>query len=83
MGHNRYWAVDNIYAKQNGGGYDFVMEKKGEDQNFKDFSWPSEQVCQPTTLVSVESLICRTRAVEPTTPYTPDRANTPSRPSPL
>ena len=29
MGHNRYWAVDNIYARQNGGSYDFVMKKKG------------------------------------------------------
>ena len=25
--HNRYWATDNIYAKQNGGDYDFIVEK--------------------------------------------------------
>jgi hypothetical protein len=24
--HNRYWATDNIYAKQNGGKYDFIIE---------------------------------------------------------
>ncbi|CAK0821955.1 unnamed protein product [Prorocentrum cordatum] len=43
MGHNRYWAVDNVYAKQNGGDYDFVVEKKGEGQGFQDFAWPTEQ----------------------------------------
>lgn len=25
--HNRYWATDNIYAKQNGGTYDFIVEQ--------------------------------------------------------
>eukprot|EP00966_Prymnesium_polylepis_P084938 1966463-Prymnesium_polylepis.1 len=43
MGHNRYWAVDNVYAKSNGGQYDFVVEKKGEGLHYKDFAWPSEQ----------------------------------------
>ena len=26
--HNRYWATDNIYAKQNGGEYEFIVEDK-------------------------------------------------------
>lgn len=26
QGHNRYWAVDNVYATQNGGDWDFVIE---------------------------------------------------------
>lgn len=43
MGHNRYWAVDNVYAAQNGGQYDFVIEKKGEGLRFADKSWPTEQ----------------------------------------
>ena len=24
--HNRWWAPDNVYAKQNGGDYDFIIE---------------------------------------------------------
>lgn len=43
MGHNRYWAIDNIYATQNGGQYDFVIEKSGEGPGFKNFGWPTEQ----------------------------------------
>jgi hypothetical protein len=47
MGHNRYWAVDNVYCSQNGGGYDFVVEKKGDptdkEKRFKNFAWPTEQ----------------------------------------
>ena len=31
MGHNRFWAVDNVYCTQNGGDYDFVVEKKGDE----------------------------------------------------
>jgi hypothetical protein len=27
--HNRYWASDNVYAKQNNGSYDFIMDPKG------------------------------------------------------
>ena len=37
MGHNRYWAIDNVYATQNGGQYDFVIEKTGEGEGFKNF----------------------------------------------
>jgi hypothetical protein len=47
MGHNRYWAIDNVYASQNGGEYDFVVEKKGDPSDkqgrFKNFAWPTEQ----------------------------------------
>eukprot|EP00656_Telonema_subtile_P056933 TRINITY_DN9247_c0_g5_i1.p1 TRINITY_DN9247_c0_g5~~TRINITY_DN9247_c0_g5_i1.p1 ORF type:complete len:792 (-),score=169.10 TRINITY_DN9247_c0_g5_i1:182-2557(-) len=43
MGHNRYWAVDNVYAKQNGGQYEFVVEKKGDGAGFNDYAWPTEQ----------------------------------------
>ena len=43
MGHNRYWAVDNLYATANGGTYDFVIEKKGEGKDFSNFAWPTEQ----------------------------------------
>ena len=43
MGHNRYWAVDNVYAAANGGDYDFVIEKKGQGQGYMDFAWPTEQ----------------------------------------
>lgn len=25
--HNRWWAPDNVYAKQNGGDYDFIIEE--------------------------------------------------------
>jgi hypothetical protein len=42
MGHNRFWAIDNVYAKQNGGQYDFVIEKSGVDGG-RDYAWPSEQ----------------------------------------
>ena len=24
--HNRWWAPDNVYARQNGGEYDFIIE---------------------------------------------------------
>ena len=27
--HNRWWAPDNVYAKQNGGEYDFIIEPEG------------------------------------------------------
>jgi hypothetical protein len=27
VGHNRYWASDTTYAKQNGGEYDFIIER--------------------------------------------------------
>ena len=43
MGHNRYWAVDNIYATANGGNYDFVIEKKGAGKDYTNFAWPTEQ----------------------------------------
>ena len=47
MGHNRFWAIDNKYARQNGGGYDFVVEKKGEAQPGgsagRNYAWPEEQ----------------------------------------
>ena len=43
MAHNRYWAVDNVYAKQNGGGYDFVVERQGEGAHYRDYAWPTEQ----------------------------------------
>ena len=26
MAHNRYWATDNVYATQNGGSYNFIVE---------------------------------------------------------
>ena len=42
MGHNRFWAVDNAYATQNGGQYDFVVEMKGVDGG-RDYAWPTEQ----------------------------------------
>ena len=42
MGHNRFWAVDNVYASQNGGGYEFVVEKKG-DEDGRNYAWPMEQ----------------------------------------
>ncbi|XP_061187986.1 uncharacterized protein LOC133196052 [Saccostrea echinata] len=35
--HNRYWSKDTTYAKQNGGHYDFIVEKSGAlpiDQKF-------------------------------------------------
>jgi len=28
IAHNRYWAPKNVYAKQNGGMYDFIVESK-------------------------------------------------------
>ena len=43
MGHNRFWAVDNVYCKQNGGDYDFVVEKRGDAPDFNNFAWPTEQ----------------------------------------
>ena len=30
-------------AKQNGGSYDFIIEKKGEGQDYTNFGWPTEQ----------------------------------------
>ena len=30
MAHNRYWATDNVYAKQNGGAYDFIVEEENK-----------------------------------------------------
>eukprot|EP00039_Didymoeca_costata_P026389 m.15829 g.15829 ORF g.15829 m.15829 type:complete len:770 (+) comp5505_c0_seq1:20-2329(+) len=45
QGHNRFWAIDNVYAAQNGGDYNFVVEVKGQggEQEYKNFAWPSEQ----------------------------------------
>lgn len=28
--HNRYWAAENVYAKQNGGDYDFIVEEDNQ-----------------------------------------------------
>lgn len=28
VGHNRFWAADTPYAKQNGGLYDFIIERQ-------------------------------------------------------
>eukprot|EP00546_Thalassionema_frauenfeldii_P012530 CAMPEP_0178927276 /NCGR_PEP_ID=MMETSP0786-20121207/19084_1 /TAXON_ID=186022 /ORGANISM="Thalassionema frauenfeldii, Strain CCMP 1798" /LENGTH=717 /DNA_ID=CAMNT_0020602663 /DNA_START=1642 /DNA_END=3795 /DNA_ORIENTATION=+ len=49
VAHNRYWSSDNVYAKQNGGIYDFIIEGDNAlpreeafwDQLFQDakFSW--------------------------------------------
>jgi hypothetical protein len=38
-----FWAVDNVYATQNGGDYDFVVEKKGAEPSFRNYAWPTEQ----------------------------------------
>ena len=43
MGHNRYWDTDTVYAKQNGGDYDFVIERKEDNPEFNDYAWPAEQ----------------------------------------
>ena len=43
MGHNRYWAIDNVYWTGNGGDYDFVVEDKSKDPKFHNFAWPTEQ----------------------------------------
>lgn len=43
MGHNRFWAIDNVYATQNGGDYDFVVEKKSENPQYNNYAWPMEQ----------------------------------------
>lgn len=42
VGHNRYWSDNNVYAKQNGGQYDFIIDKDTQtalptDQKFWDF----------------------------------------------
>jgi len=40
MAHNRYWAKDTVYAKQNGGEFDFIIEKSKAmptDDAFWDF----------------------------------------------
>ena len=39
--HNRYWAIDNVYAKKNGGKYEFIADDYGRgmlpnDPNFWD-----------------------------------------------
>ena len=30
VAHNRYWSTANVYAKQNGGDYEFIIEKGGK-----------------------------------------------------
>ena len=43
-GHNRFWAIENVYATANGGQYDFVIEEKSAAHpEFKNFAWPTEQ----------------------------------------
>lgn len=42
MGHNRYWASDNVYATANGGDYRFVIERRGEGRRFADMALPEE-----------------------------------------
>lgn len=40
MAHNRYWASDTVYAEQNGGDYNFIVEKEKAiplDDSFWDF----------------------------------------------
>ena len=39
--------MDNVYCKQNGGDYDFVVEKKGDAPDFKNFAWYSERGLAP------------------------------------
>ena len=39
VAHNRYWATDNVYAMENGGLYNFVIENENKralpvDDNF-------------------------------------------------
>ena len=39
VAHNRYWATDNVYATQNGGSYNFIVENDTkralpQDNNF-------------------------------------------------
>ena len=39
VAHNRYWATDNVYAIQNGGSYNFIVENDTkralpQDNNF-------------------------------------------------
>eukprot|EP00054_Salpingoeca_dolichothecata_P014018 m.78605 g.78605 ORF g.78605 m.78605 type:complete len:753 (+) comp20774_c0_seq2:47-2305(+) len=40
QGHNRYWATNNVYAKQNGGKWDFVIEK---DPSKRELALPLQQ----------------------------------------
>lgn len=40
MAHNRYWSTENVYAKQNGGDFEFIIEEHGAlpvDDTFWDF----------------------------------------------
>jgi hypothetical protein len=40
MGHNRFWAIENVYASANGGQYDFVIEQKSDAHpEFHNFAW--------------------------------------------
>ena len=48
VGHNRYWAVDTDYARQNGGDYDFILEPLNDkaipvQQEFWDFLMKSSK----------------------------------------
>ena len=48
VGHNRYWAVDTDYAKQNGGDFDFILEPENgkgipTEQAFWDFLMKSSK----------------------------------------
>jgi hypothetical protein len=45
--HNRYWATDNIYATQNGGEYNFIVEE--------DYAIPTEQKLWDDLMVQHET----------------------------
>ena len=47
-GHNRFWASDTVYAKQNGGDWDFIVEPENHksipvEQGFWDYLMESSR----------------------------------------
>ena len=41
VAHNRYWGIDNIYAKENNGNYTFIIEQENKVKSLSwvDLSW--------------------------------------------
>ena len=62
--HNRYWSTDNIYAKQNGGTYDFIVE------GTEGYAIPTDQqlwddLMANASKTGMETYLLRTAYVQP------------------
>ena len=42
VAHNRYWSGENVYAKQNGGDFDFIVEASTDEKHPGSWAFPTD-----------------------------------------